>query len=145
MPWWWRCFQSVLWGLVCSCFRTHELSKAIYLKMRNVLPSWMGANIHLLKCVCRYASPATLLIPMCTQNNLHSYLKFILCTSTQTSAQKHIQYFLLSPPFSGYLELEISLYSSAISTTPLASFQFDRRRGYKEAVPCQCRSIEKRV
>lgn len=74
---------SILWFQV-----SHELSKAIYLKMRSVLPSWMEANIPLLKYVCRYASAATLLIPICTQNSLHPYLQFILCMSTRIPAQK---------------------------------------------------------
>lgn len=108
---------------------SHELWKAIYLKMRNILPSWTGANILLLKCVCRYASAASLLSLMCTQNNSHSYLQIILCKSTQTSSsQEHLQYFLLSPLFSGYLELGISLRSSAISIALFASFWFNRRR-----------------
>lgn len=114
---------GILWFQV-----SHELSKAIYLKMRSVLPSWMEANIPLLKYVCRYASAATLLIPICTQNSLHPYLQFILCMSTRIPAQKHFQHFLLSPPFSGCLELGISVHSSAISIALLASFQFSRRR-----------------
>lgn len=122
---------------------SHELSKAVYLKMRSVLPSWMGANILLLKYICRYASTATLLIPMCTQNNSHSYLQFILCMSTRTSAQKHFQYFLLSPLFSGFLKLGISLHSSAISIALLASFLFNRRRWQKEAVPFSVGALRK--